>query len=304
MINQLKTVLLLGTLSAILVGLGAALAPGHMHLFLVLAVIMNLGAYLFSDRIVLAIHGARELGYEARPSLHRMVDELAGAAGIPKPRIFLVPDDRANAFATGRGPKRGVVAVTEGLLQVLDPRELRGVLAHEIAHIKNRDVLVATIAATLAAAATYAAHALSLSALFGRGHDEDDDGASSSGGLLFALAAPFAASLVQLGISRSREYFADETAARLTSDPEGLALALERLDADAREAAGVSNEQAEPATASLFIVNPFASAGWLLSLFSTHPPIAERARRLRSLAPTLDPQRRATAYRGRVRADG
>jgi len=276
-VNQLKTIVLLGALSALVVGVGAALAPGQVYLFVALAVAMNAAAYFFSDRAVLAMHGARELGYADAPALHALTTELAARAGVPKPRLFLIPDGQPNAFATGRSPARGVVAVTAGLLERLTPRELRGVIAHELAHIRNRDILVATVAATLAAVVTYAANALGwFLFLGGRSADEE----SPAGGLATVLLAPVAALLVQLGVSRSREYLADETGARISGDPEGLALALDRL----ARATGAMPSDLQTATASLFIVNPLAGGAGLARWFSTHPPMAERIRRLMALA--------------------
>jgi heat shock protein HtpX len=277
--NQLKTVLLLGALSALIVGVGAAVAPGNMALFVLLALAMNLGGYFFSDRIVLALHRAQELPPHAAPELHDMVGDLARRAGIPRPRLFLIHDPQPNAFATGRNPAHGVVAVTSGVLDALDTRELRGVLAHELAHIRNRDILVATIAAAMASLLTWMAQALSFGALFG-GRDGDEDDGGVVGGLLFAFVAPIAATLVQLGISRSREYLADETGARLTGDPEGLASALLRLEGAAQVVPAATGS---PATASLFIVSPLMRPGAVLRLFATHPATEERVARLRSL---------------------
>jgi heat shock protein HtpX len=239
---------------------------------------MNLFAWFFSDRLVLRMSGAREVSRQEAPELHRMVEELSTKAGLPKPRVFLVDAPHANAFATGRNPEKAAVAVTRGLLETLDRREVRGVLAHEIAHVANRDVLVATVAAGLATAVTHLAHVVALSGLFGA-RDGEEEGSGASG-LLFALVAPFGAMLVQLGISRSREYLADETGARLSGDPLALASALEKLEREA----GVAPAQAEPAAASLYIVNPFGGLGGLARLFSTHPPAEERVRRLRAMA--------------------
>jgi heat shock protein HtpX len=277
--NQIKTIVLLGILTAILVWIGGFLGTGYLYLFTAIALLMNLGAYFYSDRIVLAVQGAKEVTPQQAPDLHRMVGELALQAQIPKPRIFVTNDPHANAFATGRNPKHGVVAVTTGILDVLNERELRGVLAHEIAHIKNRDILLSTIAAAIATAVTYLAHVLSYSALFGGGGQDGGRGTGGSG-ILFALVAPVAAVLVQLGISRSREYHADETGARISGDPDALAMALERL---ARSAERIPSHT-EPAMASLFIVNPFAGTEGLQSLFSTHPPVRLRIRRLRELS--------------------
>jgi heat shock protein HtpX len=275
--NQLKTILLLGALSALVVAAGGALGPQWLWGSLVLAAGMNLFAWFFSDRLVLRMSGAREVSRQEATELHRMVEELSTKAGLPKPRVFLVDAPHANAFATGRNPEKAAVAVTRGLLEALDPREVRGVLAHEIAHVANRDVLVATVAAGLATAVTHLANVFALSGLLGARDGEEGSGAS---GLLFALVAPFGAMLVQLGISRSREYLADETGARLSGDPLALAGALEKLQREAE----VAPAQAEPAAASLYIVNPFGALGGLTRLFSTHPPVEERVRRLRAMA--------------------
>jgi len=277
--NQLKTIILLGALSALFMGIGAAVAPGHLYLFAALALLMILGSYFFSDKIVLKMHGAQPVAPEDAPELHRMVEELAHQAGIPKPRICIIPDPQPNAFATGRNPSHGVVAVTEGILQLLDRRELRGVLAHELAHIKNRDILVSSIAAAAASAITYVAHALSFGAMFG-GSQDDEEGGGVAGGLLMALVAPMAATLIQLGISRSREYMADETGAKLSGDPEALARALLKLE---RGAQAIPAHAATPATASLFIVNPLGPLQSMARLFSTHPSTEERVERLMRL---------------------
>lgn len=276
--NQIKTLLLLGVMTSLLVGAGALVGPGWAWGALALAVAINVGAYFFSDRIVLALHRARPLGPGEAPRLSAIVAELAGRAGIPAPRLMLVDDPGANAFATGRSPARGVVAVTSGLLAVLDEREVRGVLAHEIAHIKHRDVLVSTIASVLGAALTWIAHTAQLGVLFGHHRDRDDD--SGAGALALALVAPFAAVLLQLGISRTREYLADAEGARLSGDPGALADALEKLE----HAGQVVPVQSDPATANLFIVSPLAGAGGVLALLSTHPPMAERVRRLRAMS--------------------
>ena len=276
--GQLKTVLLLGGLTALVVGAGSFAAPSYAWAFAIAGVAMNIGMWFFSDRMVLRTSGARLLEPAESPDLHQMVRELAAGAGIPTPKLYLIEADYANAFATGRNPAHGAVAVTTGLLRVLSRREVRGVVAHEIAHIRNRDVTIATVAAGLAAVISGIANALQFSAFFGGSSDDEEGGVSLLGGLLFALVAPIAASLVQLAISRSREYVADATAARLTGDPEALATALERL----AFAADRLPAQVEPATASLYIVNPLTGGG-LASLFSTHPPMEERIARLRAL---------------------
>lgn len=289
--NQLKTVLLLGALSGVLLGIGALVAPGYLYVFAALAVIMNLGAYFYSDRIVLAMNHAQELPPERLPWLHNMVAELAQEANIPRPRLFVIPEAQPNAFATGRNPEHGVVAVTAGILDLLDQRQLRGVLAHEIAHIKNRDILVASVAAAIATIVTYVAQMLGWNALLG-GRRDDGHGASPVVALLVAFLAPIAATIIQLAISRSREYLADETGAALSGDPEALASALLAMQRTSR---AIPADTA-PATASLFIVNPLAG-GSLIKLFSTHPPIEDRVARLREMSVSEPGIRRRAMHR-------
>lgn len=281
--NQLKTIALLGSMSALLIGIGALVAPGQLYIFAALSLLMNLGAYFFSDRLVLRMHHAQELTPEAAPELHEMVRELSARAEIPMPRLYLIPEPQPNAFATGRNPKHGVVAVTDGILQVLSPRELRGVIAHELAHIKNRDILVSSVAAAAASLITYIAQALTFGALFGGSSEEEEGSGSAAGGILVALVAPVAATLVQLGISRSREYLADETGARISGDPEALARALLKLE----QSAGVVPAATPEATASLFIVNPFGAVETMSRWFSTHPDTRQRVERLLDLARQL-----------------
>ncbi len=227
---------------------------------------------LYSDRIVLKMHGAVELNPDQHPHIVSMTRELALKAGIPTPRLYIIPAHYPNAFATGRNPQHGVVALTEGILNMLNPRELRGVIAHEIAHIRNRDILLATIAAMLAAAITYVANMFQFAALFG--HSEDEDAPSPLAAFAFAMVAPLGAGLVQMAISRSREYVADEFAAEISEDPHALASALNKLSGSNASV----YEEPSPATASLFIVNPLH--GGMASWFSTHPPAAERISRL------------------------
>lgn len=279
LLNQFKTIFLLGVLTALLVGVGSVLSPGHTSTFLVLAAVMNLGAYFFSDRVVLRMSGAREVSAAEAPELHAMVAELARNAGIPMPRVCIMDQPQPNAFATGRNPAHGVVAVTTGILELLDRRELRGVLAHEIGHIAHRDILIASIAAMMAAAIGYAGQSLMFAGMFG-GRSSDEDRGSGAAGLLVMLLAPVAATLVQLGISRSREFVADEAGAKLSGDPEALAKALTKLE---HYAHAIPAEVA-PATASLYIVNPFAGGARLSRLFSTHPSTEERVERLLALA--------------------
>jgi len=279
--NQLKTLLLLGGLSALLISIGGVLGPGYLYGFMALALLLNLGAYFFSDRLVLKMHGAQEVSPTQAPALHHMVEELAQRARIPKPRVCIMPDEQPNAFATGRNPAHGVIAVTQGIMRLLSERELRGVLAHELAHIKNRDILVSTIAAIIAAAVGYMANALTFASFFGGNQDEEGEGSGGSN-LLMIFVAPLLATLIQLSISRAREYMADETGAKIANDPTALASALEKLE---RGAAVIPAASPQPATASLFIVNPLAGGSRLVNLFSTHPPMQERIRRLRAMAP-------------------
>lgn len=279
--NHLKTILLISVLSALVIGLGTAVAPSFAYLFVAIAVAMNVGAYFFSDKLVLRMHGARELNPAEAPDIHAMLAELAERAKIPKPRLFIIADRQPNAFATGRNPKHGVVAVTEGIVELLTYRELRGVLAHELAHIKNRDILLSSIAAVMVSVVTGIANALSLASLFGSSNsDSEEEGSSAFGGLLLALVAPFAATLVQLGISRSREYLADEVGAQISGDPEALASALSKLE---RGSQLIPTEQPHPATCSMFIVNSLAGTGAVLKLFSTHPSTEERVSRLMAM---------------------
>ncbi|MEO6119138.1 MAG: zinc metalloprotease HtpX [Terriglobales bacterium] len=276
--NQFKTIFLLGALSALLIALGGALGQNYLYMFTILAVVMNFISYFFSDKIVLAMNRAKEVSVEEAPRLHAMVEELSARANIPKPRVFLIPQAQANAFATGRDPAHGAVAVTEGIMRLLPERELRGVIAHELAHIKNRDILISSVAATIASAVTFIASAVRWGAIFGGYSRDDDRGGSPLALLAMAVVAPIAALLIQLGISRSREFVADATGAEISGDPESLARALEHL----HEGVQAIPANVAPATASMYIVNPFTGKG-LMSLFSTHPPVEERVARLRGL---------------------
>jgi heat shock protein HtpX len=280
--NAIKTVLLLGVLTGLLLLIGDLLGGrGGMLIAFVFAVIMNFGSYWFSDRIALAMGGAREVSYQEAPELHELVAEVAQLSGMPMPRVAIVPADAPNAFATGRDPNHAVVAVTTGILRLLDRRELRGVLAHELGHVRNRDILVSAIAATIAGAITMLAHMAQWGLMFG-GYGRRDDresGGGMLGALLMVILAPIAALIIQMAISRSREYGADETGARTVHDPEALASALEKLDAYSRRIPLPVN----PAVSSLFIVKPLTGDA-LANLFSTHPPTAERIARLRQMA--------------------
>ena len=281
MSSQIKTALLLGLLTALILVVGQAMG-GRQGLVIAffMAMVMNLGSYWFSDKIVLSMYGARELSPADAPGLHAMVEELAHNAGIPKPRVMIVAQEAPNAFATGRNPEHGVVCVTDGIMRLLAPEELRGVLAHEIGHIKNRDILVQSIAAVLGGAVVMMANMLQWGAIFGMGRGDDEEGGHGLlSGLLMAILAPIAASLIQMAISRSREYLADATGARISGTPLALAGALGKLETYAQRIPMNAN----PATENMFIVNPFAGMS-MASLFSTHPPTEERIRRLRELA--------------------
>jgi len=281
MTNVLRTTVLLAALTALFLVIGGAIG-GNQGLFIafVFALLMNFASYWFSDKIVLSMYGAREVSVNEAPDLYRLVQRLAQRAGIPMPRVYIIPSDAPNAFATGRNPQHGAVAVTEGILRMLDTDELAGVLAHELGHIRNRDTLIMTVAATLAGAITMLAHMAQWGAIFGFGRrDEEDSGGGGMLSLLFmAILAPIAATLIQLAISRSREYFADSSGAAIAGAPSGLARALEKL----HYASQRLPMDANPATAHLFIVNPL-TGGSLMNLFSTHPPIEERIRRLRRI---------------------
>ena len=282
--NNVKTVLLLGLLSGLLLLAGEALGGREgLWMGLMLAILMNFVSYFFSDRIALAMYSAQPVSETENPSIYRrlapLVRGLCQRMGLPMPKLYLIPEASPNAFATGRNPKHASVAVTAGLLELMDDRELEGVLGHELGHVRNRDILISTIAATLAAAITFVAR---MAFWFGGRRDSEEDSGSALGGLLMLIVAPIAALLIQMAISRTREYAADATGAQAAGQPFGLISALKKLDAYARRIP----MDASPATAHMFIVMPLGGGGALLRLFSTHPPIEERVRRLQAvLAP-------------------
>jgi heat shock protein HtpX len=268
----MRTTLLLATLTGLLVGLGYLIGgPGTAGVFLIMALAFNLVMFWFSDKIALKMSRAQPLSEEEAPRLHAMVRELSHSAGVPMPRLYMIPQDQPNAFATGRSPKHSAVAVTRGITQLLSESELRGVIAHELAHIKNRDILTTTIAAAIGGAITYLGYMLLWMG-------DDDSPLGLVGALAMVFLAPIAAMIIQLAISRQREYAADATGARISGSANALADALERLEAGARAMPMQVNQAAEP----LYIVKPF-SGGGMAALFSTHPPIEERVRRLREL---------------------
>ncbi len=282
MTSQFKTILLLALLSGIIIVLGG-LIGGRSGVFIAfgLAIIMNLGSYWYSDKIVLSMYHARELTYEEAPWLHDTVAQLARNAGIPMPRICSVPEEAPNAFATGRDPEHAVVAVTEGIMRILSPEELRGVIAHEVGHIVNRDILIQTIAGVMASAIVTLANIFQFSALFG-GNRDGESGGNAISGILLALLAPLAASIIQMAISRAREYLADETGARLCGQPLALAGALYKLGAASGQ---IPMRAGNSSTAEMFIVTPlFGRDGGIAKFFSTHPPLEDRIARLRDMA--------------------
>lgn len=279
--NTLKTGMLMTVLTLLFVFVGQAIAgeSGAVFAFL-LAAAMNFGAYWFSDRVVLAMYGARQVNEAEAPELHSMVRELAQRGGLPMPKVYIMENEAPNAFATGRNPQHAAVAVTTGILRILNREELMGVLGHELSHIRNRDILIGTVAATLAGAISMMASMARWGAIFGGGRDEEEGG----GGnilfvMLFSMIASVAAMLIQMAISRSREYLADEGGAQLVGEPRYLARALEKLHRGAEKIPMDAN----PATAHMFIVNPLRGGG-VLSLFSTHPPMQKRIQRLLAMA--------------------
>ena len=274
--NTLKTTLLLGLLTGLILWIGGALGgkTGIVIAF-IFAAVMNLGAYWFSDKIVLRMYRANEVDPAQAPGLYRMVERLTVQGSLPMPRIFIIPSDSPNAFATGRNPEHAVVAVTNGLLKLMNDQELEGVLAHELAHIKNRDILISSIAATLAGAIMMFASMARWSAIFGGVGGSDDDDGGIIGLIVMAVLAPIAAMLVQMAISRTREYQADTTGSKIAGNPMGLVHALEKLGTASRRIPMKANA----ATSHMFIVNPL-SGKKMISLFSTHPPLEKRIERL------------------------
>lgn len=284
LVNSLKTVGLLGLLTGLFIVIGGAIGGQiGMIIALVLAVVMNMGAWWFSDKLALKMSGAKEVTPDQAPDLHAMVEELSRRAGIPKPRVYIIETDAPNAFATGRDPANGAVAVTTGIARLLTREELAGVIAHELAHIKHRDTLISSIAATIAGAIGMLADMVMWSMIFAGfgGNDEEEGGGAAGlvGGILTAMLAPIMALIIQMAISRSREYMADAGGAKILGNPLPLASALEKLEwAAGRMPMG----EARPATAHMYIVNPVL--GGLASLFRTHPETHKRISRLRAMA--------------------
>jgi heat shock protein HtpX len=279
MINNFKTFMLLAGLTALLLVGGQALGGrGGLMIALLFTVVMNVAGYWFSDKIALKMSGAQEVDIHQAPELHAMVARLSQRAGIPKPRVYVTPDHAPNAFATGRNPANGAVAVTSGLLDLLDRRELEGVIAHELGHIKNRDILISSIAAMMAGAISHLASMAQWGMIFGSNRDNEEGG--GIGGIVMMILAPIGAMLIQMAVSRSREYEADATGARICGDPLALASALQKLDGYLHR----RPMQVSPATAHMYIANPFGGAGGLTALFLTHPPMEDRVQRLQHMA--------------------
>jgi heat shock protein HtpX len=274
--NGLKTALLLGLLSGLLLGIGQLLGGANgMLIGFVFAVVMNFGSYWFSDKLVLRMYRAQEVGPGHR--LFGIVERLSRQAMLPMPKVYVIPDASPNAFATGRNPEHAAVAATEGILQALNDNELEGVIAHELAHVKHRDILISSVAATIAAAIMFAARTAQFAAMFGGygGRDDRERGNNPIALIATIILAPIAAMLIQMAISRSREYAADAGGAQITGNPYGLADALRKIDAISKRVPLDAN----PATAHMFIIKPFTTAG-LASLFSSHPPTEDRIRAL------------------------
>jgi heat shock protein HtpX len=299
--NGFKTALLLGVMTILIIWIGN-LFGGRQGMIMAfgLAMAMNFFSYWYSDKIVLRMVRAREAAPGEHPGLYQTVRELTQAAQLPMPRVYIIPEKAPNAFATGRNPEHAVVAVTEGLLELMGPEELRGVLAHEMAHVRNRDILIGSIAATMAGAVMILASMARWASIFGGG-SRDNEGGGSIGGLgliVMSILAPLAAMLVQMAISRSREYQADATGARFAGRPDGLASALGKLGAYSKRLPMNAN----PSTAHMFIVNPL-SGGSLMGLFSTHPPLEERIARLRGTRPSAPGDMNERGDRGRREAE-
>jgi heat shock protein HtpX len=280
--NTIKTGLLLGVLTGLLMLIGGYFGGKQgVVIAFIFATVMNFGAYWFSDKLILRMYNAQEVGESQAPQLYAVVKNLALKAGLPMPKVYIVPGETPNAFATGRNRDHAVVAVTEGILRILNREELEGVLAHELTHIKNKDMLIGSIAATLAGAIVMLANMAQWAAIFGGSNrDDSEEGSGVIGLIVMAILAPIAATIIQMAISRSREYLADEGGARVSGKPYGLAGALEKLS----KASQAMPMDANPSTAHMFIVNPLTGKS-LMNLFSTHPPIEERVARLRSMKP-------------------
>ncbi|HXG53204.1 MAG TPA: zinc metalloprotease HtpX [candidate division Zixibacteria bacterium] len=283
--NTFRTTILLAALTALLIWIGDMIGGRQGAVIaLLLAGAMNFVSYWFSDKIVISMYGGQEVGPQDDPELYGLVQDLAQRANLPMPKVYILPQETPNAFATGRNPRHAAVAVTDGIRRMLTKRELAGVLGHELAHVANRDILVSTIAATIAGAISYLAQMAQWAAMFGAGRDRDrEDGGGMLGLLFMMIVAPIAALLIQMAVSRSREYGADEGGARITGDPLALASALRKLHRGVQSIPLEASDATANATAHMFIVNPLTGSG-LAALFSTHPPMEERIARLEAMA--------------------
>ena len=286
--NGFRTTILLAALTALVVWIGQMFGGTHGAVIaLVIAGAMNFFSYWFSDKIVLRMYGAQEITPNQDPELYGIVQNLAARAGLPMPRVYIIPEETPNAFATGRNPEHAAVAVTQGIRRILDKRELAGVLGHELTHVKNRDILISSIAATLAGAISYLAQMAQWAAIFGGGSRDREEGGSNIFSLLFMMiVAPLAAMLIQMAVSRSREYMADAGGAKISGDPLALASALRKLHMGAQNIPMQVSDATASSTAHMFIVNPL-SGGGLANLFSTHPAMEERIARLEAMAKDL-----------------
>ena len=279
-----RTTILLAILTALVVWIGHMFGgPNGAVIALVVAGVMNFISYWFSDKIVLKMYRGQEITANDDPELYGLVQDLAARAGLPMPKVYVIPEETPNAFATGRNPEHAAVAVTYGIRRILNKRELAGVLGHELSHVKNRDILVSSIAATLAGAISYLAHMAQWAAIFGGGRDREEGGNNIFGLLFMIIVAPVAAMLIQMAVSRSREYMADATGAKVTGDPLALASALRKLHMGAQNIPLQVSDATATSTAHLFIVNPLSGRG-LAHLFSTHPAMEERIARLEAMA--------------------
>ena len=283
--NGFRTTILLAALTALVVWIGQMFGGANGAVIaLVFAGAMNFFSYWFSDKIVLKMYGAQEIAANDDPELYGMVQDLTARAGLPMPKVYIIPEETPNAFATGRNPEHAAVAVTQGIRRILDKRELAGVLGHELSHVKHRDILISSIAATLAGAISYLAYMAQWAAIFGGGSRDREEGGSNIFSLLFMMiVAPLAASLIQMAVSRSREYMADEGGAKVSGDPLALASALRKLEMGAQNIPLQVSDATANSTAHMFIVNPLTGAGFA-KLFSTHPPMEERIARLEAMA--------------------
>ncbi len=275
MTNNIKTVFLLGLLTGIILFIGSFWGQTGLTIALILSIGMNFTSYFFSDKIALRMYGAQPVTQEEAPELYAIMDFLCARQNIPMPKLYIIPEDSPNAFATGRNPEHASVAVTQGAMRLLNRDELTGVLAHEISHVKNRDILISSVAASLAGMIMWLANMARFAAIFGGGRDRDDEGGGALGGLVTIIVAPIAAFLIQMWISRTREYQADASGAEAAGGPQGLASALRKLDDYSKRVP----MEASPSTAHMFIIHPFTGSS-LMNLFSTHPSTQKRIERL------------------------